>query len=44
LVQFGGLSFTVSRNKIRNPEHAGELAARAANWINLVCPHLFNQD
>lgn len=40
MVQFGGLAFAVSRNKIRDPEQAVDLAARVSNWINLVCPEL----
>jgi hypothetical protein len=40
LIQLGGLDFAVSRNKIRDPEHAAELAARAAHWIEMVCPGL----
>jgi hypothetical protein len=38
MIQLGGLAFAVSRNKIRDPEQAAELAARVANWISLVCP------
>jgi len=36
LIQLGGLSFAVSRNKIRYPDQAAEFAARAANWVELV--------
>lgn len=38
LIQLGGLAFAVSRNKIRDPEQAAQLAAHAANWIEMICP------
>lgn len=44
LIQLGGLAFAVSRNKIRDPEQAAKLAARAANWIELVCPCLYRSE
>ena len=40
MIQLGGLAFAVSRNKIRDPEQAVELAARVSNWIHLVCTDL----
>jgi hypothetical protein len=40
MIQLGGLAFAVSRNKIRDPEQAVELAARVSNWITLVCHDL----
>jgi hypothetical protein len=40
LIQFGGLAFAISRNKLRDPDQAAELVARVAHWLELVSPGL----
>lgn len=43
VMQLWGLAYTVSRNKIKNPEDAALLATFASAWLRQVAPGLFIQ-